>query len=109
MPPKAKVPDAELATIKKWIEGGAPETAVGAAKVASRKIEIDPVKILLGKPDGAPPMPEKLPDVTLAKTERSHPVTALAASPWAPLLAVAGHERVLLYHTETLNLIGTLP
>ena len=109
MPPKGKIPDAELATIKKWIEGGAPETAVGAAKIASRKVEIDPVKISLGKPDGPPPMPEKLAEVKLVKTERPHPVTALAASPWAPLLAVAGHERVLLYNTDTLKLIGTLP
>ncbi len=54
-------------------------------------------------------MPGKLPAVTLAKTERPHPVTAMAASPWAPLLAVAGHERVLLYNTDTLKLLGTLP
>ncbi len=33
----------------------------------------------------------------------------MAASPWAPLLAVAGHERVLLYNTDTLKLLGTLP
>src|SRR5687767_2201401 len=94
MPPKGKVPDADLAVIKKWIERGAPETAVGAAKVAARKVDIDPVKVTLGKPDGPPPMPEKLPAVALGRTERAHPVTAMAASPWAPLLAVAGHERV---------------
>jgi WD40 repeat protein len=82
---------------------------VGAAKVASRKIDIDPVTVSLGKPDGPPPMPENLPAVTLPKTERPHPVTALATSPWAPLLAVAGHERVLLYNTDTLKLIGALP
>ena len=45
----------------------------------------------------------------LAKTERAHPVTAMAASPWAPLLAVSGHERVLLYNSDTLKLLGTLP
>ena len=33
MPPRGKLADAELATLKKWIEGGAPETAVGAAKI----------------------------------------------------------------------------
>lgn len=109
MPPKGKIPDADLTTIKKWIRGGAPETAVGAAKIASRKIDIDPVKVSLGKPDGPAPMPGKLPEVKLPKTERAHPVTAMAASPWAPLLAVAGHERVLLYNTDTLELIGTLP
>jgi WD40 repeat protein len=54
-------------------------------------------------------MPENLPAVVLAKTTRPHPVTALAASPWAPVLAVAGHERVLLYNSDTLKLIGVLP
>ncbi len=110
MPPKGpKVSDSELALIKKWIDLGAPETAVGAAKTAARKVEIDPVAIALGKPKGPPPMPEKLPEVALSKTPRAHPVTAMATSPWAPLLAVAGHERVLLYNTDTLKLIGSLP
>lgn len=103
-----KIPDADIAVIKKWIEAGAPETAVGAAKTAARKIDIDPVAVTLGKPDGPPPMPGELPEVTLAKTERPHPVTALAASPWAPLVAVGGHERVLLYNSDTLKLVGTL-
>jgi WD40 repeat protein len=110
MPPKGpKMPEAELAVLKRWIESGAPETAVGAAKSAARKIDLDPVTVSLGKPKGPPPMPVSLPTVTLAKTARPHPVTALAASPWAPLLAVAGHERVLLYHSDTLELLGTLP
>lgn len=109
MPPKgAKIPDADLATIKKWIEGGAPDTAVGAAKSASRKVEIDPVALTQGKPKGPPPMPVNWVNVTLPKTERAHAVTALAASPWAPLVAVAGHERVLLYNSDTLKLAGTL-
>jgi len=110
MPPKGpKIPDADLAVLKKWIDGGAPETAVGAAKSAARKVDIDPVNVKFGKPDGPPPMPGKLPEVNLAKTARAHPVTALAASPWAPLLAVSGHERVLLFNSDTLKLIGTLP
>lgn len=109
MPPKApKLADADLAIIKRWIETGAPETAVGAAKSATRKVDLDPVSVTMGKPSGPPPMPGDLPVVKLAKTARPHPVTALAASPWAPVLAVAGHERVLLYHTDTLKLIGTL-
>ncbi len=110
MPPKSpKIPDADLLVLKTWIERGAPETAVGAAKAATRKVDIDPVATKIGKPDGPPPMPTTLPPVSLAKTERPHPVTAMAASPWAPLLAVAGHERVLLYNTDTLKLLGTLP
>lgn len=108
MPPKGKIPDADLALIKAWIDAGAPDTAVGAAKSAARKLDIDPVAVSLGKPTGPPPMPGNLPPVPPAKTVRPHAVTAMAASPWAPLLAVAGHERVLLYHTDTLKLLGTL-
>lgn len=111
MPPKQpKIPDAELAAIKKWIELGAPETAAGAAKAATRKLDLDVASVSTGKPEGPPPMPQgKLPALSLARTARPHPVTALAASPWAPLLAVAGHERILLYNTDTLELLGTLP
>lgn len=109
MPPKAaKIPDADIATIKKWIELGAPETSVSAAKNATRKVDLDLASVSTGKPD-VPPMPEKLPEVSLPHTRRPHPVTALAASPWAPLIAVAGHERVLLYNTDDLKLIGVLP
>jgi hypothetical protein len=110
MPPKQpKIPDADLAVLRKWIENGAPETAVSAAKIVARKLDIDPVAVSTGKPDGPPPMPANLAAASLPKTARPHPVTAMAASPWAPLLAVAGHERVLLYHTDTLKLLGALP
>jgi WD40 repeat protein len=110
MPPRVpKLPDAEIALIKKWIELGAPETAVSAAKNATRKVDLNLASVSTGKPDGPPPMPEKLPHVALPATQRPHPVTALAASPWAPLVAVAGHERILLYNTDDLKLIGTLP
>jgi WD40 repeat protein len=110
MPPKQpKIPDADLTVIKKWIELGAPDTSASAVKNASRKLEIDVAAVSSGKPDGPPPMPQKLPAVSLPHTSRAHPVTALAASPWAPLLAVSGHERILLYNTDTLELLGELP
>lgn len=66
MPPKQpRIPDADLAVLRTWIDNGAPETAVGAAKTAARKLDIDPVAISTGKPEGPPPMPEKLPVVSL--------------------------------------------
>ena len=110
MPPKQpKIPETELATIKRWIELGAPDTAAAAAKNSARKVELDLATVTLGKPDGPPPMPISLASVQLPRTARAHPVTALAASPWAPLIAVAGHERILLYHSDTLALLGVLP
>lgn len=110
MPSKQpKLPDAEIALVKRWIEAGAPETAASAAKLNSRKVELDVTSVTGGKPEGPAPMPEKLAAVDLPKVLRPHPVTAMAASPWAPLVAVAGHERISLYNTETLQLIGMLP
>ena len=44
------------------------------------------------EPSGPPPMPTKLPGNPLAKTLRQLPVLAMAASPTAPLLAVAGQD-----------------
>ncbi|MDB5337438.1 MAG: hypothetical protein JWN70_3057 [Planctomycetaceae bacterium] len=110
MPPKSpKIPDADLALIKKWIELGAPETSVSAVKNATRKVDLDLASVSAGKPEGPPPMPENLPELSLPHTKRPHPVTALAVSPWAPLIAVAGHERILLYNTDDLKLVGVLP
>lgn len=110
MPPKSpKIPDADLAVIRKWIELGAPETSVSAAKNATRKVELDLASLSAGKPEGPPPMPENWTDLALPHTKRAHPVTGLSASPWAPLVAVAGHERVLLYNTDDLKLMGILP
>ena len=37
---------------------------------------------------------------------RPNVVTALASSPWAPLVAVAGHKQVLLYDTTRNRLAG---
>jgi WD40 repeat protein len=42
-------------------------------------------------------MPGPLPPLTLKPVARPNPVTGLAASPWAPLLAVSGHDRIVLY------------
>lgn len=110
MPPKQpKIPDAEIATLKRWIELGAPETAAAAAKNSSRKVDVDLATVTIGKPDGPPPMPTSLPGVQLPRTARPHPVTAMASSPWAPVIAVAGHERILLYNSDSLALLGVLP
>src|SRR6185436_14715620 len=38
----------------------------------------------------------------------SNAVIAMAASPWAPLVAIGGQKQVLLYNTETLERLGVL-
>ena len=91
----AKIPDAAINIIKDWIAGGLLETATSQPKgpVASSTAF---VATSLNKPKTAA-MPTSLTKLTLAEPARPHPVTALAASPWAPLLAIAGHERIYLY------------
>src|SRR5947208_16910208 len=55
-------------------------------------------------------MPTKpLPLDPVVKTAKANAITALASSPWAPLVAVGGQKQVLLYNSDTLDLIGVLP
>lgn len=92
----AKIPDAAINIIKDWIAGGLLETATSQPKgpiAASTAF----VASSLNKPKGPAAMPVGLQKLALAEPARPHPVTALAASPWAPLVAVAGHERIYLY------------
>jgi hypothetical protein len=111
MPPSSeKLADAQLTLIKDWIAGGALQNA-GSKPAAANKPKIDLAlsSAPIGKPDGPPPMPGKLPLETLVHSKRASAVTAMAASPWAPLVAVGGQKQVLLYHSETLELLGVLP
>jgi hypothetical protein len=111
MPPKSpKIPDAEIDVIKKWIEGGALDTSGSvAATKAKAKFEFKLAPSSLGKPQGPPAMPENLVTEPVIVSPRAPAVVALAASPWAPLVAIGGHKQVLLYRTTDNHLVGVLP
>ncbi len=111
MPPNSpKIPDAEIALIKQWIEAGAPETS-GSVVVMKEKpkldFKLDPSAV--GKPVGEPAMPQGVPTEPVVVSDRPNAVTSMAASPWAPLVAISGHKQVLLYNTQTQRLVGVLP
>jgi hypothetical protein len=112
MPPKSEMlPKENLEIIRQWIAGGALETA-GSKAIAANvpKLDIALKSISKGKPDGPPPMPsDKFNLEPVVRTARANALTALAASPWAPLVAVGGQKQILLYQTETLDLLGVLP
>ena len=111
MPPnKPPLPEKELAMFKKWISGGLLETSGSKAVAAARPTVDLTLKVSsTGKPDGPPPMPRELSVEPVLHTVRSYAINGLAASSWAPLLAVAGQKQVLLYNTTNLDLIGILP
>lgn len=111
MPPNApKLPDAELGTIKAWIEGGALEASGSVAAVMTKpkfEFKLDPNSA--GKPVGPPAMPENLTTEPVLVTPKPNAVVAMASSPWAPLVAIGGHKQVLLYQTTNNHLVGVIP
>lgn len=111
MPPNApKIPEPEIEAIKLWIEGGAPETSGSVALVKAKpKLEFKVDATAMGKPAGPPAMPEGLSVEPSVVTSRPTAIVAMAASPWAPLVAIGGYKQVLLYHTEGHRLVGVLP
>ena len=108
MPPKGdSLSDSEMALLKGWIAGFALENANSKpAQVAANKVDVAVVS--LTKPDGPAPMPGDLPLEPFVKSRTSNAVIAMAASPWAPLIAIGGQKQVLLYNTETLDRVGVL-
>jgi hypothetical protein len=102
-----KIPDAEINVIKDWIQLGLLETATSAPK-GPIPVSLDYKPNGLNKPAGDPAMPGTLAPVTTPEPPHPAPITALAASPWAPLLAVSGHERIYLYDLAKRTPIGEL-
>jgi len=111
MPPnKPKLPDKELDVFRTWIMGGLLETSGSKALAASKPAVDFTLKAgSVGKPDGPPPMPVDLSLEPVIHTAHSSALTGLATSPWAPLIALAGQKQVLLYNSDSLDLLGVLP
>jgi len=110
MPPnRPKLSDKELEIFKKWIQDGLLENSGGKAVAAAPTADLSVAADTEGKPEGPPPMPNGLRLNPVIHTAHTTAITGLAASLWAPLVAVAGQKQVLLYDTETLKLLGVLP
>lgn len=109
MPPNQDmIPQAKVDLLKTWIEQGMPEnsgSAIQKPKANSAALGI----VSSGRPEGAPPMPDSMIKQTPFHTPRAATVSALAASPWSPLVAVGGQMQVSLYHSETGELQGVIP
>ncbi len=107
---KDKLADAQVALVGKWITGGLLETKSSTAQKKKKPaFDLGFVAVTGSKPKGPLPMPEHLLLEPVVNTSRAGGTPALAANPWAPVVAVAGQKQALLYHTETLELLGVLP
>lgn len=107
---KGKLADKDIAIFKQWIAGGALENVTGKPAVAKNRPKLKlSVVADAHKPRGAVVMPKDLLLEPVVHTQRPGALMCLASSPWAPLVAIGGQHQVLLYDTETLELVGVLP
>lgn len=109
MPPgQDKLPDELINTVKAWIDNGMLENAGSKAK-KKKGGSLAFSASADGRPEGPPPMPESVWKQPTIVTDRPSTITALRSSPWAPLLAVSGQTQVILYNTDSGDLVGVLP
>jgi WD40 repeat protein len=96
MPPNSpKIPQTEIDTIRKWIEGGLVE------KIATKTGQAPPAATTSIAPAGGI-VPAQLLD-------RRTAITAISVSPTSPMLALSGRKQVLLYELPNAKLKGALP
>lgn len=110
MPPKGdKLPDKDLATIRTWIASGAPENSGSKIAAVKPKTDLAVVNSTAGKPTGPIAYPKNLPLDPVAIAKRPVALNSIAASPWAPIVAIGGQKQIVLYNSDTLELLGVLP
>ena len=110
MPPEQpKLPDEMIETIRKWVDGGVLETKSSTAKLKKKKTFDLALQSAPTERPAVSPMPPRLSLEPVIRTQATTAVSAIATSPWSPLAAVASERQVLLYNTQTLELVGTLP
>jgi WD40 repeat protein len=110
MPPSSPtIAKESLDTVSAWILSGALENSGSKAVPIKPKADVSLTSIKRGKPDVAPMPATPLRRDPLVSTTKANAVIALAASPWAPLVAVGSQKQILLFQGDTMELIGVLP
>jgi hypothetical protein len=103
----------QLALLRTWIEQGAADDAASAKAFAAERATVAKaaavaLEATASADPNAIPMPEAIPQQALHTPMRPGPVSSLARSPRAPLLALPGLQQLLLYNTD-LKRIAVLP
>ncbi|MEZ6094775.1 MAG: c-type cytochrome domain-containing protein [Pirellulaceae bacterium] len=108
MPPGGtKIPDPEIELLRKWIDGGALENKSSKSRAKKKTFDMAMTGEAITRPEIIP-MPPHLPKEPAVHTTQVSTATAMAVSPWAPIAALAAPKQVLLYNTQTLEMVGVL-
>ena len=108
MPPSGtKIPQPEIDLIAAWINGGLLENSGSKAAKAKPKVSFVLDAATTTRPQVAPTPFRMSLEPTITPPVGS--VLALAANPWAPVVAVSTPRQILLYRSDRLELAGVLP
>ena len=105
MPPDEDLPEDELAVLRAWIDAGA---RVDASDEGSGAVGVVEAAFVPPPSAGPAPIPEGLSLQPFWWSETMGPVTAMATSPGAPLVAIAAHRQVSLVRTPGAKPVGVL-
>jgi WD40 repeat protein len=110
MPPEGTaLSTKDLDLLAAWIKGGILDSKSSIAK-KSAKPKVDmAVAVTSGKPEGPIAKPEHVLLEPVVVTPRTTAITAMAYSPWTSLFALAAPKQILLYDTDTRQLVGIFP
>lgn len=111
MPPKGKgdkLDKKDLMVIRQWIDEGLLETKDSTAKIDNTP-KIDFSKIKMNPSGGPAPLPVNLSLEPVISPIIAGVIPDIECSPTAPVLAITSQQQILLFHTETLELIGVIP
>ena len=110
MPPDSpKVAAGKIELVAAWIKGGLKLTGADSGKARKPLVDIAVDITALGRgPEKPIIVATGLPAPKPPKSGRLLPVMALAANPWAPIVAVGGVAEAVLYDAATGSRIGAV-
>ncbi|MFT5904763.1 MAG: hypothetical protein ACI9E1_000349 [Cryomorphaceae bacterium] len=111
MPPKGKgdkLDKKDIMQIRRWIDAGLLETKDSKAKKDNTP-KIDFSKINANQQNGPAPLPVNLSLDPVTTPKIAGVISDIECSPTAPVLAITSQQQILLFHTDSLELIGVIP
>ncbi|MBI5766416.1 MAG: hypothetical protein HZA93_01370 [Verrucomicrobia bacterium] len=110
MPPNAKLSERDVGIVRAWIEGGLLQGVNSKALAAARPAaDLSLKNASVGRPAGPPVMPATLALEPVVLGERGSALSAVASSPWAPVVALSGTRQIVFYRTSDFEFAGVLP